>query len=73
VAFVVKKAFYAAETLAASGLSRSTNATRLSRSRPEPMTRDPFDWMLLAQCQVEGLRLLTIDRGLVGHPLVARG
>ena len=37
------------------------------------MTRDPFDRMLLAQCQVEGLRLLTIDRALVAHPLAAKG
>jgi len=40
---------------------------------PEPLTRDPFDRMLLAQCQVEGLRLLTIDRALVAHPLAAKG
>ena len=40
---------------------------------PEPMTCDPFDRMLLAQCQVEGLRLVTIDRALVAHPLAARG
>ena len=39
---------------------------------PEPMTRDPFDRMLLAQCQVEGLRLHTTDRALVAHPLAAR-
>ena len=38
---------------------------------PEPATRDPFDRMLLAQCQVEGLRLVTIDRALVLHPLAA--
>jgi PIN domain nuclease of toxin-antitoxin system len=36
---------------------------------PVPDTRDPFDRMLLAQCQVEGLRLVTLDRALVGHPL----
>jgi hypothetical protein len=29
--------------------------------------------MLLAQCQVEGLRLLTIDRALVSDPLAAKG
>jgi PIN domain nuclease of toxin-antitoxin system len=40
---------------------------------PEPTTRDPFDRMLLAQCQVEGLRLVTIDRALVSHPLAAKG
>jgi PIN domain nuclease of toxin-antitoxin system len=39
---------------------------------PEPKTRDPFDRMLLAQCQVEGFRLLTIDRALVSHPLTMR-
>jgi PIN domain nuclease of toxin-antitoxin system len=45
----------------------------LASVEPEPMTRDPFDRMLLAQCQIEGLRLVTIDRALVAHPLVARG
>jgi PIN domain nuclease of toxin-antitoxin system len=45
----------------------------LAPVEPEPMTRDPFDRMLLAQCQVEGLRLLTIDRALVSHRLAARG
>lgn len=36
---------------------------------PEPETRDPFDRLLLAQCQVEHLRLATVDRSLLGHPL----
>ena len=45
----------------------------LTSVEPEPMTRDPFDRMLLAQCQVEGLRLVTIDRALVSHPLATRG
>jgi len=45
----------------------------LASVEPEPMTRDPFDRMLLAQCQVEGLRLVTIDRALVSHPLAGRG
>ena len=31
--------------------------------------KDPFDELLLVQAQEEGLRLLTVDRGLVGHPL----
>lgn len=31
--------------------------------------KDPFDELLLAQAQSEGLRLLTIDRNLIGHPL----
>lgn len=45
----------------------------LASVEPEPATRDPFDRMLLAQCQVEGLRLVTVDRALVLHPLAARG
>jgi PIN domain nuclease of toxin-antitoxin system len=36
---------------------------------PEPDTNDPFDRMLLAQCKVEGLQLLTVDRALAAHPL----
>ena len=35
--------------------------------------RDPFDELLLAQAQAEGLRLLTRDRALVGHPLAVTG
>ena len=31
--------------------------------------RDPFDELLLVQAQEEGLKLLTLDRRLVGHPL----
>ena len=31
--------------------------------------KDPFDEILLAQAQAEGLRFLTIDRLLVDHPL----
>ena len=31
--------------------------------------RDPFDELLLVQAQEEGLRLLTADRQLAGHPL----
>lgn len=34
--------------------------------------KDPFDELLLVQAQVEGLRLLTRDRGLLHHPLVYR-
>jgi len=43
----------------------------LAAVEPEPKTRDPFDRMLLAQCQIEGLRLVTMDRALVSHPLSA--
>lgn len=39
---------------------------------PIPLTRDPFDRLLLAQCAVEGLQLITTDRVLVQHPLVWR-
>lgn len=35
---------------------------------PEPQTRDPFDRLLLAQCIVEGMRLVTLDRALIAHP-----
>jgi PIN domain nuclease of toxin-antitoxin system len=38
----------------------------------EPITRDPFDRMLLSVCAIETLKLLTIDRALVAHPLAAR-
>jgi PIN domain nuclease of toxin-antitoxin system len=38
----------------------------------EPDTRDPFDRLLLAQCQVEGMRLVTRDRALAAHPLAWR-
>ncbi len=41
----------------------------LAAVEPEPATRDPFDRLLLGQCQVEGMRLVTIDRVLAAHPL----
>jgi len=44
----------------------------LSAVEPEPKTRDPFDRMLLAQCQIEGLRLVTTDRAFVSHPVGAK-
>lgn len=44
----------------------------VAKVTPEPETSDPFDRMLLAQCQVEGLRLVTLDRKLSSHPLVWR-
>jgi PIN domain nuclease of toxin-antitoxin system len=40
--------------------------------RPEPATRDPFDRLLLAQCSVEDLRLVTVDRALIEHSLAIR-
>jgi PIN domain nuclease of toxin-antitoxin system len=44
----------------------------LADVEPAPPTRDPFDRMLLAQCRVEGLQLVTFDRALIGHPLAWR-
>jgi PIN domain nuclease of toxin-antitoxin system len=41
----------------------------LARLDRAPPTKDPFDRLLLVICQVEGLRLATIDRALVEHPL----
>ena len=41
----------------------------LAATDPEPKTRDPFDRLLLAQCQVENMKLATVDRVLVKHPL----
>lgn len=35
---------------------------------PEPPTRDPFDRLLLAQCAVEGLQFVTLDRALSRQP-----
>ena len=39
---------------------------------PEPATRDPFDRLLLAVCQVENLRLVTVDRALIDHRLALK-
>lgn len=39
---------------------------------PEPTTKDPFDRLLLGVCAAEGMKLLTIDRALVDHPLAWR-
>lgn len=43
----------------------------LAAVEPEPPTRDPFDRLLLAQCQIENLRLVTVDRALAMHPMAA--
>ncbi len=40
--------------------------------RDPPKTKDPFDRLLLAQCQTEGLRLVTTDNALLAHPLAWR-
>ncbi len=45
-------------------------AAHAARALDPPIAhKDPFDEMLLVQAQEEGLRLLTVDRQLVGHPL----
>jgi PIN domain nuclease of toxin-antitoxin system len=44
----------------------------LADAEPEPQTRDPFDRLLLGQCRVENLRLVTLDRALAAHPLAWR-
>jgi PIN domain nuclease of toxin-antitoxin system len=59
------------ELIEALGLELVTILARhvLAAVVPEPPTRDPFDRLLLAQCAVEGARLVTIDRALVDHPI----
>ncbi len=47
-------------------------AHALEELRDPPQTKDPFDQLLLVQCQVDGLRLVTQDRALAGHPLAWR-
>jgi PIN domain nuclease of toxin-antitoxin system len=45
----------------------------VSKLETDVDTRDPFDRLLLAQCQVENLRLVTVDPKLLPHPLAWRG
>jgi PIN domain nuclease of toxin-antitoxin system len=44
----------------------------IAAAEPEPETRDPFDRLLLAQCQVDDLRLATFDRALLKHQLALK-
>jgi PIN domain nuclease of toxin-antitoxin system len=44
-----------------------TGAHVLAVVEPEPVTRDPFDRLLLAVCRTEELRLVTVDRSLADH------
>jgi PIN domain nuclease of toxin-antitoxin system len=39
---------------------------------PKPPTKDPFDRLLLAQAQIEGMRFVTVDRALADHPVTFR-
>ena len=55
------------------GLISITVGHVLAELDPPPATRDPFDRLLLAQCAIDGLKLLTTDRALSTHPLSAIG
>ena len=44
----------------------------IAAADPEPETRDPLDRLLLAQCHVENLKLVTVDRQLLRHPLALK-
>ncbi len=39
---------------------------------PEPTHKDPFDRLLLGVCAAENMRLVTLDRALINHPLAWR-
>ena len=49
------------------GVLPITAAHVVATVEPEPATRDPFDRLLLAVCRTEELRLVTVDRSLIGH------
>lgn len=44
----------------------------LAEADPVPDTDDPFDRLLLAICEAEKMRFVTLDRSLIGHPLALR-
>jgi PIN domain nuclease of toxin-antitoxin system len=44
----------------------------LAEADPLPATRDPFDRLLLAICQRENMRFLTLDKLLLSHPVALR-
>ena len=62
----------AALSASAIALMDITVSHLLSEADPLPNTRDPFDRLLLAICHVEKLRLVTLDRLLLDHPLSLR-
>jgi len=48
----------------------SLTTAHAARELDTPLNhRDPFDELLLVQAQEEGLKLLTTDRWIIGHPL----
>jgi PIN domain nuclease of toxin-antitoxin system len=44
----------------------------LAETSPVPPTKDPFDRLLLAVAQVEGLNFVTVDKAMRDHPLAWR-
>lgn len=44
----------------------------VAEATPVPATRDPFDRLLLATAQIEGMKLVTVDHALVKHPAAFR-
>ena len=54
------------------GLLNISHHHALRELADPPSTNDPFDRLLLAQCEVEGLRLVTRDRALAKHRLAWR-
>ena len=49
-----------------------TTEHALASIDPELVTKDPFDRLLLGVCAVEGMKILTLDRAMVSHPLAWR-
>jgi PIN domain nuclease of toxin-antitoxin system len=41
----------------------------LAGAKQQALTKDPFDRLLLGVCQVEKMKLMTLDQALVDHPL----
>jgi PIN domain nuclease of toxin-antitoxin system len=63
-----------AQTLEEQGVARIGLTVQhvIAEAMPAPATRDPFDRLLVATAQNEGMRLVTIDRALADHPVTLR-
>jgi PIN domain nuclease of toxin-antitoxin system len=63
-----------AQTLEEQGVARIGLTVQhvIAEAMPVPATRDPFDRLLVATAQHEGMRLVTIDRALADHPVTLR-